>query len=308
MSVILALDSTDAGLETGLERAGFTLNRQYFTPLEALQPHLAEAVGILVRSRLKITADLLDQAPNLRWIGRLGSGVENIDRTAAAARGIALHSAPEGNRTAVGEHCMGLLLSLIHRIAWSNSEVRQGQWLRAENTGWELEGSTVGIIGFGHMGSAFAERLQGFGVNAIAYDKFKSNYSPNHVLEVDLDTLLERSDVISLHVPLTPETHGMVNAEFLAKCRRQPYFLNTSRGKVLQSEALWQALQNGQLRGVALDVLDLEKSSLEGLENQPAWFSDFCNDPRVLITPHIAGWSQQSFPKMGEVLLRKILA
>ena len=307
MSVVLALDSTDAGLEAGLERAGFKVNRQYFTPLETLQPHLSEAVGILVRSRITITAELLNEAPNLQWIGRFGSGVENIDRSAAEARGIRLHSAPEGNRTALGEHCMGLLLSLIHRITWSNNEVRHGKWLRSANTGWELEGNTVGIIGYGHMGSAFAERLQGFGVNAIAYDKYKSGFSPKHVQEVDLDSLLEHSDVISLHVPLTPETESMVNAEFLAKCARQPYILNTSRGKVIQSKALWQAVQHGQLRGVALDVLDLEKHSLEGLENQPTWFSDFCNDPRVLITPHIAGWSQQSFPKMGEVLLRKIL-
>ena len=307
MSTVLAIDSTDSALEAGLERAGYTINRQYFTSIEGLAPHLLEAVGILVRSRVKITADLLQSAPNLKWIGRLGSGVENIDRVAAAAQGVTLHSAPEGNRTAVGEHCMGLLLSLIHRIAWSNSEVRQGQWLRAENTGWELEGSTVGIIGFGHMGSAFAERLQGFGVNAMAYDKYKTHYSPNHVQEVDLDTLLEHADVVSLHLPLTPETQGMVNADFITKCGRKPFILNTSRGKVIQSEALWQGLQMDQLRGVALDVLDLEKSSLEGLENQPSWFSAFCNDPRVLITPHIAGWSQQSFPKMGEVLLRKIL-
>ncbi|HAB35498.1 MAG TPA: hypothetical protein DCE58_02725 [Cryomorphaceae bacterium] len=307
MNTVLALDSTDAALEAGLETAGYSLNRQYYTPVDALGPHLNDAVGILVRSRVKITADLLQAAPNLKWIGRLGSGVENIDRVAAAAQGVTLYSAPEGNRTAVGEHCMGLLLSLIHRITWSNSEVRQGLWLRAENTGWELEGSTVGIIGFGHMGSAFAERLQGFGVNTLAYDRYKTNYSPNHVHEVDLETLLQHSDVISLHVPLTPETLGMVNADFIAKCGKRPFFLNTSRGQVIQSEALWHALQRDQLRGVAVDVLDLEKSSLEGLEDQPDWFSAFCNDSRVLITPHIAGWSTQSFPKMGEVLLRKIL-
>ncbi|KRO59210.1 MAG: hypothetical protein ABR98_02475 [Cryomorphaceae bacterium BACL7 MAG-120910-bin2] len=307
MKQVLALDSTDEGLELGLEAAGYTLNRQYTTPQDNLLPHLAQVEGILLRSRITLTAELLLQAPNLKWIGRLGSGVENIDTQATVRSGIMVYSAPEGNRSAVGEHCLGMLLSLAHRIHWANAEVRQGAWNRASNMGWELEGSTIGIIGFGNMGSAFAQRLQGFHVRVITYDAYKTHYAPQGVSEVSLDTLLKESDVISLHVPLTSETDGMVNAAFLAACRRKPILLNTSRGNVVRSEAIWNSIQKGEIRGAALDVLDIEKASLEGLQEKPSWFEAFLHDPNVLITPHIAGWSTQSFPKMGEVLLRKIL-
>ena len=307
MKPVLALDSTDAGLEAGLEAAGYTLIRAYHIPEAELGPYLATAEGILLRSRIRITEALLAQAPALQWIGRLGSGVENIDQEAAQRHGVALYSAPEGNRSAVGEHALGMLLSLTHKIGWAHREVIGGAWNRASNTGWELEGSTIGIIGFGHMGSAFAQRLQGFGVRILAYDKYKTGFAPAYVKEATLQEVLAESDVLSLHVPLTAETEGMVDERFVAKCARAPFLVNTSRGGVIRTAAIWEAIQHGQLRGAALDVLDLEKRSLEGLEGLPPWWNAFLGDPRVLVTPHIAGWSEQSFTKMGETLLRKIL-
>ena len=307
MKPVLALDSTDAGLEAGLEAAGYTLMRAYHVPEVELGPYLATAEGILLRSRIRITEPLLAQAPALQWIGRLGSGVENIDQAAAQRRGVALYSAPEGNRSAVGEHAVGMLLSLTHKIVWAHREVIGGAWNRASNTGWELEGSTIGIIGFGHMGSAFAQRLQGFGVRILAYDKYKTGYAPAYVKEATLDRVLSESDVLSLHLPLTAETEGMVDAPFLRQCAKASFLVNTSRGGVIRSSAVWDAVQQGHLRGAALDVLDLEKRSLEGLEGLPPWWNAFLSDPRVLVTPHIAGWSEQSFPKMGEILITKIL-
>ncbi|MDG1253543.1 MAG: NAD(P)-dependent oxidoreductase [Schleiferiaceae bacterium] len=307
MKRVLAIDSTDAGLESGLESAGFTVLREYQTSEADLGPSLAEVQGLLLRSRIRISSAFLERAPQLKWIGRLGSGVENIDHEAAKAQGIRLFSAPEGNRTSLGEHAMGMLLALAHRIVTSNQEVLQGEWNRASNTGWELEGSTVGIIGFGHMGSAFAQRLQGFGVRILAYDKYKTGYAPSYVSECSLKHVLAQSDVLSFHLPLTEETQGFVKSKLLGHCSNKPILLNTSRGAVIRTKDVWEAIQSGQLRGAALDVVDVEKRSLEGLEALPAWWKEFIHDPRVLITPHIAGWSEQSFPKMGQVLLRKIL-
>ncbi len=307
MKQVLALDSTDTGLEAGLELAGYSLIRAYHIPEAELGPYLEAAEGLLLRSRIRITEAILAQAPQLRWIGRLGSGVENIDQVAAQQRGVALFSAPEGNRTAVGEHALGMVLSLTHRIGWAHREVLAGAWNRTSNTGWELEGCTVGIIGFGHMGSAFAQRLQGFGVRILSYDKYKTGYAPSYVQEATLEAVLAQSEVLSLHLPLTTETEGMVDTAFLKRCTQSPFLVNTSRGGIIRTAAVWQAIQQGQLRGAALDVLDIEKRSLEGLEANPPWWSDFLADSRILITPHIAGWSVQSFPKMGEVLLRKIL-
>ncbi len=307
MKCVLAIDSTDAGLESGLESAGYTILREYHRAEEDLGSALAVAEGLLLRSRIRVTAELLDRAPKLKWIGRLGSGVENIDQEAAKARDIQLFSAPEGNRTSLGEHAIGMLLALTHRIIASNREVLQGAWNRAPNTGWELEGATVGIIGFGHMGSAFAQRLKGFDVRVLAYDKYKTDYAPDEVIESSLEELLRSSDVLSIHLPLTKETEAFVQSDLLAQCVKRPILINTSRGGVIRTEDVWRAIQSGQLRAAALDVVDMEKRSLEGLEKLPAWWDDFIHDPNVLITPHIAGWSVQSFPKMGAILLRKIL-
>ena len=302
---VVCLDSTDPLLESGLAERGYFVERHYSTPLEGLP--LEEAVGVVVRSRLPINAIFLARAPHLRWIMRLGAGLENIDLQAAEARGIVCISAPEGNATAVGEHTMGLLLGLRHRIAWSHREIEQGLWLRSENKGDELENQTVAVVGFGPMGAAFAQRLCGFGCRVLAYDKYKSSYTPSGVEEVDWATVEREATVVSLHLPLTAETRGLVTNEWIDRFAHPFTLLNTSRGAIAPTSVLLRGLENGHLLGVGLDVLDYEKASLTGLETD-AWPADLqalLANPRALLTPHIAGWSHQSFPKMAQVLLDK---
>jgi D-3-phosphoglycerate dehydrogenase len=302
---VVCLDSTDPLLESGLEERGFAVDRQYSAPLEDLP--LDDAVGVVVRSRLPIRKDLLARAPRLKWIMRLGAGLENIDLALAQDRGIVCFAAPEGNAVAVGEHTVGMLLALLHRIAWAHREVEQGLWLRKENKGNELAYQTVGIVGFGPMGASFAQKLTGFGCRVLAYDKYKTNYAPDGVEEVDLDTLKREATVVSLHLPLTPETRGLVTTEWIHSFAHPFVFLNTSRGAIASTDALWAGLQSGRLTGVGLDVLDLEKDSLTGLQpaEWPPVLQALLEHPQALITPHIAGWSHQSFPKMAQALLEK---
>jgi len=299
------LDSTDPLLESGLEERGFAVDRQYSAPLEDLR--LDDAVGVVVRSRLPIRTDFLARAPRLKWIMRLGAGLENIDVALAQDRGIVCFAAPEGNAVAVGEHTVGMLLALLHRIAWAHREVEQGLWLRKENKGNELAYQTVGIIGFGPMGASFAQKLTGFGCRVLAYDKYKTGYAPPGVEEVDWATVERAATVVSLHLPLTSETRGLVTSEWISRFAHPFTLLNTSRGAIAPTSVLLRGLELGQLLGVGLDVLDYEKASLTGLETD-AWPEDLkalLANPRALLTPHIAGWSHQSFPKMAQVLLAK---
>jgi D-3-phosphoglycerate dehydrogenase len=302
---VVCLDSTDPLLESGLTERGYFVERHYATALEDLPLH--EATGVVVRSRLPINADFLGRAPHLRWIMRLGAGLENIDLQAAETRGIVCIAAAEGNATAVGEHTVGLLLGLRHRIAWSHREIEQGLWLRSENKGDELENQTVAVVGFGPMGAAFAQRLCGFGCRVLAYDKYKTGYAPFGVEEVDWATVEREATVVSLHLPLTPETRGLVTSEWISRFAHPFTLLNTSRGAIAPTSVLLRGLESGQLLGVGLDVLDYEKASLTGLETEawPAELQALLANPRALLTPHIAGWSHQSFPKMAHVLLAK---
>ena len=284
---------------------GYGVERHYTTALEDLPLH--ETEGVVVRSRLPINADFLERAPQLRWIMRLGAGLENIDLEAAEARGIVCIAAAEGNATAVGEHTVGLLLGLRHRIAWSHREIEQGLWLRSENKGDELENQTVAVVGFGPMGAAFAQRLCGFGCRVLAYDKYKTGYAPKGVEAVDWATVEREATVVSLHLPLTSETRGLVTSEWISRFAHPFTLLNTSRGAIAPTSVLLRGLESGQLLGVGLDVLDFEKASLTGLETDawPAELQALLANPRALLTPHIAGWSHQSFPKMAQVLLAK---
>jgi D-3-phosphoglycerate dehydrogenase len=238
---------------------------------------------------------------------RLGAGLENIDIQAAEARGIRCIAASEGNATAVGEHTVGLLLGLRHRIAWSHREIEQGLWLRSENKGDELENQTVAVVGYGPMGAAFAQRLCGFGCRVLAYDKYKTGYAPKGVEAVDWATVEREATVVSLHLPLTSETRGLVTSEWISRFAHPFTLLNTSRGAIAPTSVLLRGLESGQLLGVGLDVLDFEKASLTGLETDawPAELQALLANPRALLTPHIAGWSHQSFPKMAQVLLAK---
>ena len=305
-SWILALDPTDSELEASLVKEGYKIDRKYSENIADLENNLARAKGILVRSRVRLNKAILGKAVNLKWIGRLGAGLENIDVNFALKNGISCLNAAEGNQNSLAEHTLGILLNLAHRISLSNSEVRSGKWRRKENIGWEIKGSTIGIIGFGPMGASFASILQSMGVNIIAHDKYLKDFSPSYVQEVDLQTLQSQSDIISIHLPLSQENINFINGPFLDKCKKLKILLNTSRGKILNTKDALNNLLENKINALCLDVIDLESNSLELERNDLHSYNELINHPRVILTPHIGGWSQQSFPRMGSVLLKKI--
>lgn len=294
-----------------------TLSKNRYRCIDATQQSRADILagiadidGVVIRSKFKIDAEFLSAAKSLKFIARSGSGLENIDLRSAEERGIHVFNSPEGNRDAVGEQATGMLLSLFNNLNRADAEVRQGLWRREENRGLELKGKTVGIIGFGQMGSAFAQRLRGFECRVIAYDKYKTAYGTEEVEEVSLQHLMRYADVVSFHVPLTEETHYYLNHGFV-NSMDQPFFLiNTSRGKVVQIEAVVSGLKSGKIRGACLDVLEYEASSFEhiGKEELPEAFTYLTQAENVVLSPHIAGWTIESYEKLSTFLAEKILA
>ena len=307
---VLITDNTHPILQEMLEKAGHQVtvdtNLSYDTLLGAVKDYDA----LVVRSKIVIDKDFLNLARHLRCIGRMGAGMETIDVGHAESLGIRCLNSPEGNRDAVGEHAVGLLLSLFDHIARADSEVRQGLWQREDNRGLEIKGKTVGIIGFGNMGAAFAKRLQGFDCTLIAYDKYKpAGYAPDYVEEVSLQELQERADVLGLHVPLTDETHYLVNRDFIRAFQHGFYLINTSRGAVVKTTDLVEGMESGHVLGAALDVIEYEDMSRDGLnlETLPADFRYLLNSPRTVLTPHVAGWTAESKIKLAKVLGEKMI-
>jgi D-3-phosphoglycerate dehydrogenase / 2-oxoglutarate reductase len=305
MQNIIITAPTHPYLIKTLQDKGYTVIYEPSITYTALLLIINQATGLIVTTRLRIDKPMLDKATQLKWIGRLGSGMEKIDETYAIQKNIQCHSTPEGNRQAVAEHTLGLLLNLSKNITKSYLEIKEGFWFRKENTGFEISGKIIGIIGYGNNGSAFAKLLQPFGVKVLAYDKYKKDFGNDYVTESTLEQITTQASIISFHIPLSADTEHMVNDDFLATLQQQPILLNVCRGKIVDTQALISALKNETISGAGLDVLENEKiDDLTNIEQQQLnWLLEQTN---VIITPHIAGYSHEAFFKMSEVLLQKL--
>ncbi|MEC5394739.1 2-hydroxyacid dehydrogenase [Bergeyella sp. RCAD1439] len=303
---ILQLDHNHPLISAQLSARGFVVEEDHTSCYDEVLSKIKNYEGVILRSRIPIDARFLDQASHLKFIARVGAGMENIDVAKAETLGIALINSPEGNRDAVAEQVLGSLLVLMNRLFIASEEVKRGIWKREENRGDELLGKTVGLIGYGHMGKATAKRLSGFGVRVIFHD-ILSGLSDAYATQVPLEVLQAEADVVSLHVPLTEKTHYMVDEAFIAKMRKPFYLVNTARGKNVKTKDLVKAIEAGQIKGAALDVLEFEKSSFEHLEAGQEELHYLLQSDKVLVTPHIAGWTHQSKEKLAQVIVDKIL-
>ena len=304
---ILHLDSNHPLLIEQLSALGHTNHEDYSSTKEVVQAKIHLYDGIIIRSRFRIDAGFLDKATKLKFIGRAGAGLENIDTDYASAMGVHLISAPEGNQNAVGEHALGMLLSLFNKLTISDREVRNGIWQRESNRGNELDGKTIGIIGYGHMGKAFSKKLQGFDVDVLCYD-IKANVGDENSRQVPLEVLQEKAHILSLHVPQTAATINMVNTDFISSFKHPFWLLNTARGNCVVTSDLVKALESKKIRGAALDVMEYEKSSFETIFSNkiPLAFSSLLKADNVIFSPHVAGWTIESHRKLAQTIVDKI--
>jgi D-3-phosphoglycerate dehydrogenase len=266
---------------------------------------ISQYVGIAVRTKFRIDKELMEAGTQLKFVARAGAGLDNIDEELALARNIQLINAPEGNRDALGEHAMALLLTLMNNLQMADKEIRNGIWDREGNRGWELKGKTVGIIGYGFMGSSFAKKLSGFDVKVIAYDKYKTGFSDEFVTECSMEEIVKHSDVLSFHVPLTTETRQMVDEEYLFHFKKPIFFINTARGEIVNTQAVLKAISDNKILAAGLDVLEVEK--FPPLSDQ-SWYPELIKSEKVILTPHIGGWTFDSYRKISEVLAEKLAA
>ncbi|WP_345212398.1 2-hydroxyacid dehydrogenase [Mucilaginibacter gynuensis] len=300
---ILIVDDLHPAYMQGAEAKGYICDYHPDFTLADTLPVIANYQGLAIRSKFEVDKTVMDAATNLRFITRAGAGIDNIDGEYAEQKGITILNAPEGNSDAVGEHAMGLLLSLMNKLNPGDAEVRAGLWQREKNRGYELKGKTVGIIGYGHMGQSFAQKLSGFGVDVIAYDKYKTGFSDRYAREVSMEEIVKHSDILSLHVPLTSETQYLVDDEYLFHFKKPIFFINTSRGKTARVRAVLNAINSGKIIGAGLDVLEVEKFPSLG---EQEWFEDLRKSDKVILSPHVAGWTFDSYRKISEVLAQKL--
>lgn len=304
---ILLLDKNHPLIENQLLEKGFVLEEDYTSSYDEVAAKIHNYDGIIIRSRIPMDAEILRNAKKLKFIARVGAGMENIDIAEAQKLGISLINSPEGNRDSVAEHVLGMLLILMNRLFIASQEVKNGIWKREENRGDELLGKTFGIIGYGNMGKAVAKRLSGFGCRVIFHD-ILPDLGDEYATQVSLEDLQKEADIVSLHIPITEKTHYLINEDFISKMHKDFYFVNTARGRNVETSSLVQAIKTGKVKGAALDVLEYEKSSFEHLEEENEDLNFLLHSDKAIITPHIAGWTMQSKEKLAQFIVDKIIA
>jgi len=304
---ILLLDKNHPLITEQLLAKDFMLEEDFMSSYDEVCHKIENYDGVIIRSRIPLDKNFLEKGKNLKFIARVGAGMENIDIPVAEKLGIQLINSPEGNRDSVAEHVVGMLLILMNRLFIASQEVRNGIWLREENRGDELLGKTVGLIGYGNMGKATAKRFSGFGCQVIFHD-ILPGLSDEHASQVSLEELKQSADVLSLHIPLTPETQYLIDEKFISEMKRDFYFVNTARGKNVETRYLVDALKSGKVKGACLDVLEYEKASFEKLETENEDLKYLLESEKTIVTPHIAGWTHQSKEKLAQVIVDKIIA
>ena len=304
-TTILIVDDIHEIMLEKFEQAGIAYHYQPDISREEAEKIISNYSGMVIRSKFQVDKAFFDLAPNLRFIARAGAGMDNIDYTVAAQRDVLLIPANEGNRDAVGEHMIGMLLSLMNNLNRGDQQIRSGQWLREANRGYELKGRTVGLIGYGHNGMAMAKKLSGFDVQVLAYDKYRIDYADQYAAAADMEKICKEADVISFHIPLTDETKGMIDVDYLAKFEKPIFFLLGARGGIVQVPAVLSGLDSGSIIGAAFDVLPVEKFPKLAEQN---WYADLIRRDNVILSPHVAGWTFESYYKLSEVAADKIIA